>query len=587
MRAKSFHITTQKEQPADSDIASYGLMIRSGMVKKLSSGIYTYMPMGLRVLRKIEKIIRKEMNNIGAIEILTPIIQPAELWKVTNRWETLGHELLRIKDRHNRDFIVQPTSEEVFTDIAKQEINSWKQLPKLFYQIQTKFRDERRPRFGIMRAREFIMKDAYSFDLDIAQANQTYEKMLQCYKSIFNKIGLEYKIVEADTGSIGGTKSNEFQVIANTGEDEIAYSKESDFSENVELARVIPTLSKRNEPKQKIKEVSTPKVFKCEDVADFLKVSRQQIVKSLLIAVHESSQKNQLEDSSEKKEEIIYWLILLRSDHSLNELKLSKVLSPLSCWRFANDEEIFRLTGSLPGSIGPVGLNKKIRVLADQSVEGMSDFIVGANKDEHHFVGVNWLRDLDFPDLIHDVRNVVEGDPVPDGKGVISIQRGIEVGHIFYLGKKYSNQIGANVILEDGSNDSMEMGCYGIGVSRLMAAAVEQKHDDEGIIWPLNIAPFSVVICPIGLHTNFEVEKHANEIYLGLLNMGCDVIIDDRTIRPGVMFTEWELIGIPLRITIGPKSIESGKVELYDRVIKSKLNYDISRIVQIILERLN
>ena len=570
MRANSFHIRTQKEQPADSDITSYGLMIRSGIVKKLSSGIYTYMPMGLRVLKKIENIIRKEMNDIGGIEILTPIIQPAELWKITNRWESLGNELLRIKDRHNRDFVVQPTSEEVFTDIAKHEIQSWKQLPKIFYQIQTKFRDERRPRFGIMRAREFVMKDAYSFDLDVKQASETYEKMLHCYKSIFNTLGLDYKVVKADTGTIGGTKSHEFQVIAKTGEDEIAFSKESDFSENVELARATSLSPKRSTPKKTMKTVNTLGAFKCEDVANFLEVSRKTIVKSLLIVVDEDSKQNSIEIARHKQANIKYWLVLLRSDHSLNELKLSKVFSYCSSWRFARNDEIEKIIGCKPGSIGPVNLNKSVRVLADKTVENMSDFIVGANKNEFHFIGVNWFRDLNPPDLIEDIRNIMDGDPAPDGDGVISIQRGIEVGHIFYLGNKYSKEIGANIFLEDGSSVPMEMGCYGIGVSRLIAAAVEQSNDDRGIIWPKSIAPFEVVICPIGYLTNEAVKKHTDELYSRLISFGCDVILDDRGERPGVMFAEWELIGVTTRITLGPKSIKSGKIEIYNRLNDSK-----------------
>ena len=584
MRANSFHIKTQKEYPADSDIASYGLMIRSGIVKRLSSGIYTYMPTGLRVIKKIENIIRKEMNGIGGIEILTPIIQPAELWKVTNRWESLGNELLRIKDRHNRDFVVQPTSEEVFTDIAKNEIQSWKQLPKIFYQIQTKFRDERRPRFGVMRAREFIMKDAYSFDLDTKNASGTYEKMLQCYKSIFNKIGLDYKIVKADTGTIGGDKSHEFQVIAKTGEDEIAFSNKSDFSENIELAKAVSVYPERSSPKEKMQIVRTTNAYKCEDVANFLRVSPKKIVKSLLITVSENLHKNSTEMATDKQINISYWLILLRSDHSLNELKLNNVFSSCSTWRFANNDEIEKIMGCQPGSIGPVNLNKAVRVLVDKTVENMSDFIVGANKNEFHFIGVNWLRDLNPPDLIDDIRNVVNGDPTPDGKGVISIQRGIEVGHIFYLGDKYSKEIGANIFLEDGSSVSMEMGCYGIGVSRLIAAAVEQSHDEKGIIWPRSIAPFEVVICPIGILTNADVRKHSNQIYSKLISLGCDVIIDDRGERPGVMFAEWELIGVPLRVTIGPKSIESGKVEIYFRHSDTKVDCSIDEIVNIILE---
>ncbi len=587
MYATNFHIKTQKEQPADSDIVSYSLMIRAGMVKKLSAGIYTYMPIGLKVIKKIENIIRVEMNLIGGVEILTPMVQPAELWKVTKRWDSLGSELLRIKDRHSRDFVFQPTAEEVFTDLAQQEINSWKQLPKIFYQIQTKFRDERRPRFGIMRAREFIMKDAYSFDLGVEQANQTYEKMMVCYKQVFDKIGLEYKVVKADTGNIGGTRSNEFQVIAETGEDEIAYCKQSDFSENVELAKAAPVNTKRSKPTKKMELVNTPQVFKCEEVATFLGVSQKQIVKSLVLVVEDKSRKLEKDKISCERDASCFWMILLRSDHTLNELKLSKVFKTNFSWRFANNEEIQKIIGSLPGSIGPVGLKNNIKLLADRTVEKMSDFVVGANQNEFHLTGVNWGRDIDPPDLVEDIRNVLEGDLTPDGKGEISIQRGIEVGHIFYLGKKYSEEIGANVFLENGTSVPMEMGCYGIGVSRLMAAAIEQGHDARGIIWPKNIAPFTVVICPIGILTNALVRQNAEKIYFELIAKNCDVILDDRVQRPGVMFAEWELIGIPFRITLGPKSIESGKVELFYRREQKKVDCDLNEIVEIVLAKIN
>ncbi|OUV99252.1 MAG: proline--tRNA ligase [Betaproteobacteria bacterium TMED156] len=573
MRAKSFHITTFKEPPSDSDITSYSLMIRSGMIKKLSSGIYSYMPIGLRVLRRIENIIREEMNYIGGIEILTPIIQPAELWKSTNRWESLGKELLRVKDRHDRDFIVQPTSEEVFTDMVKQEIKSWKKLPKIFYQIQTKFRDERRPRFGIMRAREFVMKDAYSFDINKEQAYQTYEVMLECYKSIFKKMGLTFRVVKADSGNIGGPRSNEFQVIAETGEDKIAFCKDTDFSENVELAEAISVIDTREKPKDEIQIIKTPNSYSCKDVASYLKVSSKLIVKSLLIAV---------DSNSLDKNEKVFWLVLLRSDHNLNEFKLSKINEFSSGWKFAKNEEIKKLTGASAGSIGPVKKNKKIKVIADKTVANMSDFIVGANEDDFHFTGVNWKRDIEEPDLIKDIRDVVDGDPLPNRLGKISIQRGIEVGHVFYLGNKYSKQLGANVLGEDCVERPIEMGCYGIGVSRLIAASIEQNHDLEGIVWPKNIAPFSVVICPIGGKTNEVVKITAQNIYKDLVKENFDVILDDREERPGIMFAEWELIGIPLRITVGPKSLVAKKVELYFRDTKIRKDFDLGSIVKVV-----
>ncbi len=572
MRTKSFYIKTLKEQPADSDIPSYGLMIRSGMIKKLSSGIYTYMPLGLRVLRKIENIIRLEMNLVGGVEILTPIVQPSEIWKTTNRWETLGDELLRVKDRHKRDFVIQPTSEEVFTEIIKQEIKSWKQLPIIFYQIQTKFRDERRPRFGIMRAREFIMKDAYSFDIDKGSADKTYEIMLACYKRIFAKIGLDFRIVRADTGSIGGTKSDEFQVIANTGEDLIAYSKDTDFSENLELTEAVELVSKRELPQEDLTITNTPGVYKCADVAAYLKVHENKIVKSLLVVTQDKS-------DSELPTKETFWLILLRSNHSLNELKLSKIPEFSFGWRFAYEEEILENTGASSGSIGPVNLNKTIKVLSDRTVAKMSDFIVGANKDEFHYVGVNWGRDLEEPMLIHDLRNVEEGDPLPNGKGKISIQRGIEVGHIFYLGDKYSKSIGAGVFNEKKIHKNIEMGCYGIGVSRLIAAAIEQNHDDRGIIWPKNIAPFSIVICPISGKSDSKVFEIADRVYDSLISEGFDVILDDRSERPGVMFAEWELIGIPIRITIGSKSIERNCVEIFLREKNLKFECSMATLV--------
>ncbi len=554
MKASQFHISTLKEAPTDAEIASHRLMTRAGMIKKLAGGVYNYMPMGLRVIRKIENIIREEMNSAGAIELLMPVIQPAELWMESGRWEQYGAELLRIKDRHGRDFIVQPTSEEAVTDIARQEIRSYRQMPKNFYHIQTKFRDERRPRFGVMRGREFTMKDAYSFDKDKEGALKSYDGMFAAYIKIFDRIGLTYRPVAADTGAIGGSASHEFQVIADTGEDAIAYCPSSDYAANVELAEAL-ALGTRSAPTQAMQKTPTPGKARCEDVAQLLALPLQQTVKSLVLA-------KDPEVGTKAPAEV--WLLLVRGDHDMNEIKAGKIAG-LNGFRFATEEEIVAHFGCKPGYLGPINLQKPLKIVADRTGAAMHDFVCGANEVDFHFTGVNWGRDLPEPSLIADIRNVQVGDPSPDGKGVLAIQRGIEVGHVFYLGTKYSEAMKAEFIDVDGKSKPMEMGCYGIGVTRLPGAAIEQNHDDKGIIWPKAIAPFEVVICPMGLEKSELVRAAVDTVYAGLKAAGVDVLLDDRGERPGVMFAEWELIGVPLRVTIGDRGLKEGKLEVLTR----------------------
>jgi prolyl-tRNA synthetase len=554
MKASQFHISTLKEAPTDAEIASHRLMTRAGMIKKLAGGVYNYMPMGLRIIRKIENIIREEMNSAGAIELLMPVIQPAELWMESGRWEQYGAELLRIKDRHGRDFIVQPTSEEAVTDIARQEIRSYRQMPKNFYHIQTKFRDERRPRFGVMRGREFTMKDAYSFDKDKESALKSYDGMFAAYIKIFDRIGLTYRPVAADTGAIGGSASHEFQVIADTGEDAIAYCPTSDYAANVELAEAL-ALGVRTTPSQAMQKTATPAKARCEDVAEFLKLPLQQTVKSLVLAK---------DPEAGSKAAAQVWLLLVRGDHDMNEIKAGK-LAGLNGFRFATEEEIVAHFGCKPGYLGPINLQKSVKIVADRTVAAMTDFVCGANQVDFHFTGVNWGRDLPEPELVADIRNVQVGDPSPDGKGVLAIQRGIEVGHVFYLGTKYSEAMKAEFIDVDGKSKPMEMGCYGIGVTRLPGAAIEQNHDEKGIIWPKAIAPFEVVICPMGMEKSDLVRSAVEGVYAGLKAAGIDVLLDDRGERPGVMFAEWELIGVPLRVTIGERGLKEGKLEVLTR----------------------
>lgn len=553
MRASAFHISTLKEAPNDAEITSHQLMMRAGLIRKLAGGIYNYMPLGLRVIRKIENIIREEMNAAGALELLMPVVQPAELWLESGRWEQYGPELLRMKDRHGRDFVLQPTSEEVITDIARNEIQSWRQLPVNFYHIQTKFRDERRPRFGVMRGREFTMKDAYSFDRDVAGAQKSYQIMFDAYMKIFQRMGLTFRAVSADTGSIGGSQSHEFQVIADIGEDLIVYDPSSDYAANIELAVAPCLIEQRGAPVATMKLEPTPGASKCEAVAQLLGVPLAQTIKSIVLATDHKDQPSKV------------WLLLLRGDHELNEIKTGKIPGLNHGFRFATETEIVEHFGCKPGYLGPVHTKLPVKVIADHTVAKMHDFICGANQEDAHLSGVNWVRDLPEPDLVTDLRNVVAGDRAPSGNGQLAIQRGIEVGHVFYLGTKYSEAMKATFLDETGKPALMEMGCYGIGVTRLVGAAIEQNHDAKGIIWPRALAPFEVVICGVGWGKSEEVRTACESIYTSLKAQGVDVILDDRDLRPGIMFAEWELIGSPIRITVGDRGLKDGVVELLCR----------------------
>lgn len=558
MKASRFFISTLKEAPADAEVASHQLMMRAGLIKKLGAGIYSYMPMGLRVIRKVEAIVREEMNRSGAVELTMPVIQPAELWQETGRFEKMGPELLRIRDRHERDYVVQPTSEEVVTDIVRQDIRSYKQLPRNLYQIQTKFRDERRPRFGLMRGREFIMKDAYSFDRDAQGAKDSYEAMAQAYRRIFDRFGLRYRAVAADSGAIGGDLSEEFQVIAATGEDAIVYCADSDYAANMEKAQAMAPLRPRPAPTQPMAKTATPGMSTCADVARYLNVPLQQTVKSLVVTTEEKDALGQVVRKQ-------VWLLMLRGDHDLNEVKANKVPGLDAGFRFSSLEEIDEHFGCKPGYLGLVNLRKPVRAVVDREVAVMADWICGANEPDFHITGVNWGRDLPEPDVVTDLRNVVAGDLSPDGKGVLSIERGIEVGHVFYLGTKYSRAMNATFLDAGGKPQFFEMGCYGIGITRLPAAAIEQNHDARGIIWPDALAPFTLVICPIGPDRSPDVKAAALALYDRFLDAGVDVILDDRGERPGAMFADWELIGVPHRVTIGERGLKDGQVEYQHR----------------------
>ena len=557
MKASQFFISTLKEAPADAEIVSHQLMMRAGMIKKLGAGIYNYMPMGLRVIRKVEAIVREEMNRAGAIEMTMPVIQPAELWQETGRFEKMGPELLRIQDRHGRDFVVQPTSEEVITDVVRQDIRSYKQLPKNFYQIQTKFRDERRPRFGLIRGREFIMKDAYSFDRDQTAAKASYQVMAAAYRKIFDRFGLRYRAVAADSGAIGGDLSEEFQVIAATGEDAIVYCPGSDYAANMEKAEALAPAGPRQSPVQAMTKTATPSKSTCADVAELLALPLHSTVKSLVLATD-------VLDATGKVIKTQVWLLLVRGDHDMNEVKVGKVAG-LAGFRFATLAEIEAHFGCQPGYLGPVNLLKPVSLVVDREVAVMSDWVCGANQVDFHLTGVNWGRDLPEPTMVADIRNVVAGDASPDGQGPLSIERGIEVGHVFYLGTKYSQAMNATFLGENGKPQFMEMGCYGIGITRLPAAAIEQNHDERGIIWPDAIAPFTVVICPISPDRFPEVQSAAMALYEALMAAGVDVILDDRGERPGAMFADWELIGVPHRVTIGDRGLKEGHVEYQHR----------------------
>jgi prolyl-tRNA synthetase len=557
MKVSQFFISTFKEAPADAEIASHQLMMRAGMIKKLGAGIYTYMPMGLRVIRKVEAIVREEMNRAGAVEVSMPVIQPAEYWQETGRFDKMGDELLRIKDRHDRDFVVQPTSEEVVTDLARQEIKSYKQLPKNFYQIQTKFRDERRPRFGLMRGREFTMKDAYSFDRDMDSAKASYQVMAAAYRKIFDRFGLTYRAVAADSGAIGGDLSEEFQVIAATGEDAIVYSTGSDYAANMEKAEAAPPVATGKVGTQAMAKTATPGKSTCADVAELLGIPLHNTVKSLVLATDQKDDKGNIVKTQ-------VWLLLLRGDHDMNEVKVGK-LAGLADFRFATVPEIEAHFGCQPGYLGPINMKLPAKLVVDREVAVMTDWVCGANEPDFHMTGVNWTRDLPAPEVVADIRNVVAGDASPDGKGVLAIERGIEIGHVFYLGTKYSKAMNATFLDNNGKPQFLEMGCYGIGITRLPAAAIEQNHDAKGIIWPDAIAPFTVVICMVGPDRSPDVKAAGEKLYAELQAAGVDVILDDRGERPGIMFAEWELIGVPHRVTIGDKSLKEGQVEYQHR----------------------
>ena len=570
MRASQFFFNTQKEAPNDAELPSHILMVRAGLIKRLGSGLYTWMPLGLRVLRKVEAIVRDEMNKAGALELLMPAVQPKELWEETGRWAVFGPQMLKITDRHEREFCFGPTHEEVITDIARAEIRSYKQLPLNFYQIQTKFRDEIRPRFGVMRAREFMMKDAYSFHTDFASLDATYQTMFQAYGKVFNRLGLKFRAVKADTGAIGGDGSHEFHVLADSGEDGLAYCAASDYAANVELAEAIAP-NARSAANELMQDVETPKQTSCEEVATLLNIGLDRTIKAMaLIAT--------LEDGSTQ-----FNLLLIRGDHRMNEIKVNK-LEGLHDFRFATEEEVRENLKCPPGFIGPVGVGAHVRVIADRTVAAMSDFVCGANKPKYHLSGVNFGRDLPEPSLVADIRNVVEGDASPDGKGTLSLCRGIEVGHIFQLRTKYSEAMNATYLDENGQTQMMEMGCYGIGVSRIVGAAIEQGNDDRGIIFPSSMAPFAVVICPIGFDKSDAVKLAANQLHDELLAAGVDVLLDDRGERPGVMFAEADLMGIPHRLVIGERGLAEGSVEYKARTAAEAHMLSLDNLAAAVLE---
>lgn len=567
MRASQFFIATQKEAPSDAELISHKLMVRAGLIKKLGSGLYSWMPLGLRVLRKVENIVRDEMNKAGALELLMPAVQPKELWEETGRWAVFGPQMLKIQDRHERDFCFGPTHEEVITDIARKEISSYKQLPLNFYQIQTKFRDEIRPRFGVMRAREFLMKDAYSFHTSADCLVNTYNSMHTAYSNVFTRLGLKFRAVKADSGAIGGDGSQEFHVLADSGEDALAYCEQSDYAANVELAEAVASGS-RAAATETMREVDTPKQTTCEDVAKLLEVPVSKTVKSVALMVDD-----------------VFTLALLRGDHQLNEVKFGKV-DGVQDFRLATEEEIRANLSCPPGFIGPVGVNANVRVVADRTVALMSDFVCGANKPKFHLAGVNFGRDLPEPAVVADIRNVVTGDASPDGKGTLDLCRGIEVGHIFQLRTKYSEAMQATYLDENGQTQVMEMGCYGIGVSRIVGAAIEQGNDEKGIVFPLSMAPFAVVICPIGLDKSEAVKQAAFDLYTQLQQAGVDVLLDDRGERPGVMFAESDLMGIPHRVVIGDRGLAEGKVEYKGRTDAEAQNLQVSECVAFLRDKL-
>ncbi len=563
MRASKYLITTQKETPADAEVISHQLMIRAGMIRKLAAGLYNWLPLGLRVLRKVEAIVREEMDRAGAQEVLMPVTQPAELWQESGRWEQYGPELLRMSDRHDRSFCLGPTHEEVITDLVRNQIRSYKQLPATFYQIQTKFRDEIRPRFGIMRAREFLMKDAYSFHTDQPSLQQTYDVMHAAYSAIFTRLGLDFRPVLADTGSIGGSHSHEFHVLAASGEDDIAFSTESDYAANVEMAEALAPPGLRPAPEADMQEVATPGQHSIEQISKYLDVSADQVAKTLVV----------LGDD----EEAPLVALVLRGDHELNEIKAEKLRGVLAPLTFASEEQVKEALGCAVGSIGPVDLN--IPVIADRSAAHLADFVCGANRDGIHLTGVNWERDCPLEEVA-DIRNVLPGDPSPDGKGTLEIKRGIEVGHIFQLGTKYSEAMNAKVLNEEGREQVMIMGCYGIGVSRVVASAIEQNHDERGIIWPDALAPFQVALVPINMHKSELVRETCEKLYTDLRESGFDVLfMDEEKARLGVMLADVELIGIPHRIVVGDRGLEQGEVEYCNRREGENQNISLSELI--------
>ena len=562
MKTSKFFIATQKEVPAEAEIASHRLMLRASLIRRLSAGIYTWLPLGLRVLRKVEAIVREEMNRAGAMELAMPVVQPAELWQESRRWQEYGPELLRFKDRHERDFVIQPTSEEVVTELARGELKSYRRLPAHFYQIQSKFRDERRPRFGIMRGREFVMKDGYSFHADLADLEREYRNMYDTYTRIFTRLGLRFRSVAADTGTIGGTGSHEFHVLADSGEDAIAFCPQSDYAANVELAEALSP-GPRPAAKEAMRKVATPGKTKCEAVAELLRLPLSRTVKAVAV-MHDRD----------------FFLLLLRGDHDLNEIKAQKTIG---AFRFATDAEIREHLHSPPGYIGPVGA--KVRVVADRTVAAMADFVCGANEEGYHLTGVNWGRDLSEP-RVADIRNVRPGDPSPDGKGTLDIVRGIEVGHIFQLRTKYSEAMGAKFLDAGGAEKPFEMGCYGIGVTRVVAAAIEQNHDERGIIFPAPIAPFAVCIVPIGYHKSAAVRAAAEKLYQELTQQGVDVLLDDREERPGVLFADMDLIGIPHRIVLSDRGLAAGNAEYKARRDEKATDVPLAEVARYVRGRL-
>ncbi|HEY9018406.1 proline--tRNA ligase [Thiomicrospira sp.] len=569
MKTSQFLLATTRETPAEAEIISHQLMIRAGLIRRLAGGLYTWLPLGLRVLRKVENIIRQEMDKAGAQEVLMPVVQPAELWEESGRWQQYGAELLRINDRHNREFCLGPTHEEVITDLIRKEIRSYKQLPANFYQIQTKFRDEIRPRFGVMRSREFIMKDAYSFHIDRDSLEATYQVMYDTYHRIFSRMGLNFRAVQADTGSIGGDGSHEFHVLADSGEDAIAFSTQSDFAANVELAEAVTPSGERPIPSQDLKEVATPNSHTIEEVCAFLNLPPTQTVKTLLV------------EGSDDANPVV--ALVLRGDHEVNDIKVEKLAQVASPMTFVSADQIKQVAGCDAGSIGPIGLN--IPVIVDRAAAHLSDFVCGANKTGYHLTGANWERDA-TPSLIADIRNVVEGDPSPDGEGLIQIRRGIEVGHIFQLGDKYSSALNASVLNENSRAQTLEMGCYGIGVTRVVAAAIEQNHDEKGVIWPDSLAPFQVCIVPMQMHKSPRVKEVVEQLYQDLNAKGIEVLLDDRNERPGVMFNDMELIGIPHRIVVGERGLDEGMIEYKHRRDESSQNIAQADFMAFLMDKL-